>query len=268
MTGDDFGLNSRVNEAVERYHQAGLLTQASLMVNEPGVDEALRVARRNPRMLVGLHLVLCAGRAALRSPLTDAALRLADSPARAGLRYAFSPWLSGPLVAEIAAQFEKFRALGLEPVYWDGHTHLHLHPTVLKLTLPVAAANGFRVTRLVREPGGGMLPWVFRTLSRAAAVKLTRHGIRAVDGVYGLRDTGAMTTARAGQILRTLPEGWSELYFHPGAEPEELDASRLVELAMGQGIEFGTARELAGFRPPPYPARAPKPFASRRCAPR
>lgn len=246
VTGDDFGLNSKVNEAIERYHQAGLLTQASLMVNEAGVDEALRIAKRNPRLTVGLHLTLCCGHAARLSLLTDGQRQFEPSPARAGLRYAFSSRLASDLAREIVDQFGRFSSLGCAPVYWDGHTHLHLHPTVLNFTLPVAKSHHFHAVRLVREPGGGLFQVIFGLLSRAAKGSLARNGVRFVDQVHGLRHTGQMTTSRFESCVRALNAGWSEIYFHPGAEPEELDPRALTELIQSEGIQLSSARELSG----------------------
>src|SRR5688572_12138609 len=89
ITADDFGRTPDVNAAIERYHRAGALQQASLMVGEAHVDEAVEIARRNPQLRVGLHLTLCDGRATQPSALTDSGGRFSTSPAVAGLRYAF-----------------------------------------------------------------------------------------------------------------------------------------------------------------------------------
>src|SRR5687767_10758125 len=105
LTADDFGRSPDINAAIERAHRAGFLTQASLMVNEPAAEAAAQIGRRNPALCVGLHLTLCAGRAARISALTDACGQFPASPARAGLRYFFSPALADPLRAEIRAQF-------------------------------------------------------------------------------------------------------------------------------------------------------------------
>ncbi|HWL54718.1 MAG TPA: ChbG/HpnK family deacetylase [Chthoniobacteraceae bacterium] len=246
VTGDDFGLNSQVNEAVERYHQAGLLTQASLMVHEAGVDEAIRIAGRNPGLTVGLHLTLCCGKASRASRLTCRTTpdRFLNSPARAGLAYAFDPRLKDALAEEIALQFSLFAGLGFAPVYWDGHTHLHLHPTVLALTLPVASQHGFRAVRLVREPGNAPLQIIFRLLSRAAVPKLDARGIGYVDRLYGLEATGQVTTHRFESFLAQLPDGWSEIYFHPGAEIEELDADLLTEAVALRDLRLASTREF------------------------
>jgi len=249
VTGDDFGRSHEVNEAIERCHEAGFLTQASLMVNEPAAEEAVRIAQRRPALCVGLHLTLCDGRASAVSALTDASGAFASSPARSGARYAFLPSLAQPLEREIRAQFERFRALGLSPTYWDGHAHLHLNPAVLRLALPVALEHRFRATRVVREPGPpALLPWIFESLSRAALPALQRYGIAFTDHVFGLRDTGRMTTETITRILENLPEGVSELYFHPGAEAGNVEAVALAKLLQSKGITLRTALPPADAR--------------------
>lgn len=214
ITGDDFGLDPAVNAEIERYHRAGALDQASLMVSAPHVAEAVAIARRNPQLRVGLHLTLCD-----------------RSPAVAGLRFAFDPRTRAPLRAEIARQFEQFRALGFAPSYWDGHTHLHLHPVVFRLTLPIAVAHGFKSTRLVREPGPpALLPWIFERLSRTAIPRLRAAGIGFADRVFGLRDTGRMDLAAFQRAFSLAGEGTSEIYFHPGAEVAPPDPAQLAVL--------------------------------------
>ncbi|MGH7990593.1 MAG: ChbG/HpnK family deacetylase, partial [Limisphaerales bacterium] len=61
VNADDFGSSSSVNEAVIRAHRDGILTTASLMVNENGFDEAVKFAKENPKLGVGLHLTLLQG---------------------------------------------------------------------------------------------------------------------------------------------------------------------------------------------------------------
>ena len=263
VTGDDFGRSHEVNEAIERAHEAGFLTQASLMVNEPYAEEAVRIAARHPALCVGLHLTLCDGRASSVSALTNEAGEFRASPAHAGLSYAFRPSLAGPLLREIRAQFERFRSLGFAPTYWDGHAHLHLHPTIFRGTLPVAVQHCFHAMRLVRETLGGatsktpydalqrrlgsrrsqwaLLPRIFELLSRAAVSELQRHAITFGDHTFGLRDTGRITAEVAARILQNLPDGVSELYFHPGAEPGEIDCAALLSLLAEREITLRTS---------------------------
>src|SRR5471032_1903909 len=93
VNADDFGLSRSVNEAVISAHREGILTTASLMVNEPGFDEAVKLAGENPRLGVGLHLTLLLGHAALppeKIPgLVNARGKFSHSPVGAGLDYFF-----------------------------------------------------------------------------------------------------------------------------------------------------------------------------------
>ena len=235
LTADDFGRSPAVNDAILRHHAAGFLTQASLMVNEPHAADAVRLAP--PGLCIGLHLTLCAGLASAPSAITDADGAFTSSPALAGVRYFFGRKCEPALRAEIRAQFERFRAFGLTPTYWDGHAHLHLHPTVLRLTLPIAHEFGFRFIRLVREPGL-LLPWIFRRLSERARPPLFARCIDYADRVFGLRDTGHMDTAAFTRLLDRLPRGTSEIYFHPGAEPAELDLPRLRHILKRRKIQL------------------------------
>jgi predicted glycoside hydrolase/deacetylase ChbG (UPF0249 family) len=221
LTADDFGRSPAVNAEVERWFRAGVLTQASLMVCEPHADDAIQIARKNPGLRIGLHLALCNGHASDGAAMTR-------SPTLAGLRFAFWPGARAWLRREVAAQFARFREFGLPPTYWDGHAHLHLHPVVLKITLPVAREHGFAFTRLVREPGPpALLPWIFQRLSAHAAPRLCYAGVGFSDAVFGLRKTGCIDIA---EFQRALAHGGdTEIYFHPGAEsslpqPEEVAA--------------------------------------------
>jgi chitin disaccharide deacetylase len=227
ITGDDFGISREVNDAIEAYHRAGALHQASLMVAEKHVDHAVEIARRNPKLRVGLHLTLCDGHATETSALTDDHGRFVTSPVFAGLRYACDPRLRKPLGQEIRRQIERFVALGFPPTYWDGHTHLHLHPVILRLTLPIALEFSFNFTRVVREPGPlRLIPWIFERLSAAAILTLQKSRIRFSDRVFGLRHTGNMTEAAFREAI-SCAGGTTEIYFHPAAErsapsPEQL----------------------------------------------
>ena len=65
VNADDFGRSHSINQAVLRAHREGILTSASLMVNEPDCAEAVALAKANPKLGVGLHLTLLYGRCAL-----------------------------------------------------------------------------------------------------------------------------------------------------------------------------------------------------------
>ncbi len=241
LTADDFGRSPAVNAAIERWFRAGALTQASLMVHEPAAAEAAAMASALPGLQIGLHLTLCDGTSHDGTPLPC-------TPLRAGLRYAFRPSARRALEREIEAQFARFLAFGLPPTHWDGHAHLHLHPVVMALTLPIAKRHGFTFTRLVREPRPrGVVPRIFQWLSTRAIPALRTAGIDFADRVFGLRQSGRMDRAAVAEALEHAREGVTEIYFHPGAETR-ITAEEVVSTCTGAAASVSAVAGSADFQ--------------------
>lgn len=243
VNADDFGRTPAHNEAVARAHREGILTTASLMVNEPAAGEAVALARQLPRLGVGLHLTLVCGRAALPSTqppgLTDAEGRFDSNPVRAGLRYFFRRDLRQALEAEIRAQFDRFAQTGLPLDHINGHLNIHLHPTVFALLLaagPTDRPVGFRLTRdrfwLQARLAPGRWAYrishaiIFALLAARARPQLRQTAWRSPRHVFGLLQDGRVEENWLEALLPRLPAGDSELYAHPSTveAPHELAA--------------------------------------------
>lgn len=229
LTADDLGLAAQTNEAIERAHREGVLTAASLMVGEAGFEEGVRVARANPGLAVGLHLTLTDGVPVLPASqipaLTGKNGRFRDDMAGLGLLLALSPLARAELAAEVTAQIERFTATGLACDHVNAHKHYHLHPLIAAALMQAAAGAGVRCIRLPWEPGAlvravdatsprtaewALAPWC-RTLRRRAL----NWNLVAPDRVVGLAWSGHFGTARLRGVLSRLPDGVTELYFHP-----------------------------------------------------
>jgi hopanoid biosynthesis associated protein HpnK len=232
VCADDFGLDTAVNEAVEAAHQEGVLTCASLMVGARAAADAVARARRLPGLRVGLHLVLVEGRPIAPldrvADLVDETGEFDGRMVRAGFRFFFLPRVRRQLATEIRAQFEAFRATGLALDHVNAHKHMHLHPTVAALVVAIGREYGLAAMRVPAEPAGplrqaGTLDSLSQRIgSRLLAIwvgllrwRLIRAGIAVNDHLFGLAWSGAMTEARVLRLLPHLPEGVSEMYFHP-----------------------------------------------------
>ena len=224
LNADDLGLATPVNAAIEAAHRDGTLTAASLMVGEPAAAEGIDLARRNPRLAVGLHLTLTDGTPTLPPEQIPALVqpngRFRDDMAGLGLALATSAAARAQLRAEIAAQFAAFRATGLACDHLNAHKHYHLHPVIAAIAFAEAARHGIRAVRIPWEPpalvpgaGRALLPMII-FLRRLAA----RHGLRAPDRVVGLRWSGGFTAERLAEVLPRLPSGVTEIYLHPATE--------------------------------------------------
>ena len=254
VNADDFGLSASVNAAVIRAHREGVLTTASLMVNEPGFVEAVQLARENPRLGVGLHLTLLMGHSALppeKIPgLVNSRGEFSNSPVGVGLSYFFKRSLREQLRAEIRAQFEKFHATGLPLDHVNGHLHLHLHPIVFKILMADAHQLHIRHLRLTRDcfarsrrMAGGK--WFYRTshaaiydwLSRRAREPLRQCGIRHAQITFGLLQDSRVDEDYILKLLPELPPGDSELYSHPSLDKFKHEFDALVSPRVREQID-------------------------------
>ena len=69
INGDDFGLRDEVNEAIVKAHTEGVLTSASIMVNMPAAEKAVKLAKDLPELGIGVHLNLSKGKATSDNPV-------------------------------------------------------------------------------------------------------------------------------------------------------------------------------------------------------
>ena len=266
VNADDFGRSHSINQAVIRAHREGILTSASLMVNEPAFEPAVSLARENPTLAVGLHLTLLCGHSALppeKIPgLVNAAKEFGDNPAKVGFRYFFNQSLREQLRAEIHAQFQKFRATALPLDHVNGHLHLHLHPTVFTILMEDADKLGIERLRLTRDPfwlntrlARGRWPYrafhavIHHLLSARARATLSQLGIRHSRVVFGLLQNGRVDEAYITRLLQDLPGGDSELYSHPSLDEFKHEFAALISprvrsLVQEQGIELIRYRDL------------------------
>jgi hopanoid biosynthesis associated protein HpnK len=231
-TADDFGLSPAVNEAVEIAARDGILTSASLMVGAPhAADAVARAHALGGRLKTGLHLVVIEGPSILPPSsipdLVDAHGQFPADQLRLGLRYAFSPRVRRQLAAEIEAQFAAFTATGLPLDHANAHKHMHLHPVVGSLMLSIGHRHGLRAIRIPNEPAMAGRPdtpaaWAMRAWTRILRRQGRRAGMRMNDQILGLADTGQMNPDVVADLLRALPDGLTELYFHPATKTDTI----------------------------------------------
>lgn len=245
INGDDFGHSSAVNRAIIHAYREGVLTSASLMVNERAAAEAVELAKANPGLAVGLHLVLALGHAALPHSeiphITDAEGRFTNSSFKAGVNYYFNPAARRELRREMRRQFERFAASGLRFSHVDGHTHLHQHPVIFDELIRLCEEFDVRRVRVVK---GEMrlslkldrthlpikLVWgtVFNMLGRWCERRLEGRGFVRPQKVYGLLQSGNMNESYLLGLIEKMEGAASEIYAHPLAPTGDAAADEIA----------------------------------------
>lgn len=263
ITSDDFGLSSGVNRAVEQAWKNGLLTCASIMPGAAAFDEAVKIARRNPALQVGLHLTLLQGRAVLPSAeipeLVDVKGNFSNNPLRTGFRYFMDRGLYCQLKREIEAQIKKVQDAGIQLTHIDGHLNIHMHPTVLRILAELMPRYGITTFRLARERLGHNLRFdrqrkigkaiesqIFGFLTDHAGPVLDRLGIQYAAEVKGVLNSGRMTEAYLLNIIEGLQEGLTEIYFHPGILPDAEISRQMPDYRHQEELAAITSQAVKG----------------------
>jgi predicted glycoside hydrolase/deacetylase ChbG (UPF0249 family) len=248
INADDLGLSVLVNDGIEEAVDAGVVTSASLMVNTPGFDDAVRRAHSlGARLGVGLHFNLTTGASVAPArevpSLLDGAGRFL--PLARLLRRALSGGVRPAEVRrEADAQLARLRAAGVAPTHADSHRHVHAFPAMRGALAAAAAAAGVRAVRRPLEPlwarPTGVAGVVKRALLHAAWAAPSR-GPRPVPGAASFRGIALLGVRRFQEhllaLLDALPEGGTEVMVHPGRDDPSVAgwdpyiAERAVELA-------------------------------------
>lgn len=222
---DDFGRDAPTNDAVIRSHLNGALDGASLMLGQPGTEEAIELARLHPTLRVGWHIHLCDSR-----PVSLAQWPWGSSPLKAGLLLVF--YYRG-IRSEMSAQWARFRASEIPASFMNSHHHLHAHPVVMSVLRDLLPRpfggwlRGFNIRAFSRH-----LPLHARVLRVAGTRTLARSNplFQCSDSTWGLDRLFAMDAQEIANVLPRLGPGLHEFVFHPRRTSADADFTALQEL--------------------------------------
>jgi predicted glycoside hydrolase/deacetylase ChbG (UPF0249 family) len=137
VNADDFGFSSGVNYGIIDAHLNGIVNSATMMMNMEGTDHAIQLAKENPSLQVGIHLVLTCG-----NPLLQDVSSLTNEEGAfhslSELHSKKATVLLEDVEKEWTAQIEKFLRSGVPLTHIDSHHHVHtieeLLPVVQRLS--------------------------------------------------------------------------------------------------------------------------------------
>jgi len=255
VNADDFGLTSGVNRAIIEGNQSGIVTSATLMANAKASDAAIDLAKAQPSLKTGCHVVLIDG-----MPLTGNLPTLTETPQRfrsslkrfamAAVRKQIS---AEEVQREVEAQIRKIQSRGIALTHVDSHKHTHMFPHILRPLLRAAKACGIRAVRNPFEPfrcwptgmvlgSPGLWPrsafvMAFQMFAAEFRRALKDEGMVSTDGTVGIAVTGMLNQQKLLRILKALPDGTWELVCHPGYSDSDLKAAG-TQLTKSREIEL------------------------------
>lgn len=235
INADDFGLTKGINKGIIRAFREGILTSASLMVNMPGFEDALRLIRENPGLAIGIHINIVRGKPVLPAykvrTLTDKSGFFLRDVFKI-LKGIYQKKISlMELELECNAQIKKVLDRGIIITYLDSEKHLHLIKPVSEICIKLIKTYGILKMRIINE-----LPYLGKFISSPLCVFRARlyktlflnlaskqkcvlnrmHAIESPDYSFGSYELGNMTIEKYEKLLYCLKDGVTEIMCHPG----------------------------------------------------
>ena len=238
VNADDFGLHTLINQGIIKGHREGFITSTSIMPSADAYEEAVELAKANPKLGIGIHLTLVGGVKSVLpkeqvSSLLDAEGRFLPDYVAFAKRFYTGGVKGSELEAELRAQIEKALASGLNITHIDSHQHTHVLPVINGLVRKLCNEYNIKRERIPKEGytfSGGFQAGLGRKIGRCglsfcaalAASGADKDGIKHPDYFFGMLAGGHLNAELVGNIIRALPEGVSEIMTHPGLETTPL----------------------------------------------
>lgn len=231
INADDFGLCEGVNQAVAQAHSSGVLTSATIMVNMPGADDAVKIAKEMPTLGVGVHLNLTEGppvsKEACVERLIGADGQFDRSPIRLSLLSLTGHKIREAIRTELAAQIQWVIDHGLKPTHLDSHKHIHACPALFSIVCQLAGRFGIRAVRWPFEPEElSRTPWPLTSEDgRAKALKirimarinrLQNKDFLRNNVLFGIAHTGKIDVNFFKAVALYNSAATAEVMTHPG----------------------------------------------------
>jgi predicted glycoside hydrolase/deacetylase ChbG (UPF0249 family) len=200
VNADDFGRTSPINQGIIEAHQKGIVTSASLMTRREAFEEAVTLARSNPRLGVGLHVDL------------DHFFEVQHGAGRL-LSYKDPSLPLQAIVRETEAQIEKIQTTGIRLTHLDSHHHVHLRPELFATMAALAAKHRIPVIRHFRGFYEGLYPGVDCRWTKDV---MTRFGLKGVDCVFAGWEAVESSLPGSSFFDPAAAFATAELMVHPG----------------------------------------------------
>ena len=267
VNADDLGWTAGVNRGIAEAHRNGIVTSASLLANGEAFAEAVELARDARGLGMGVHLNLNDGppvapRESVPSLVNDSG-ELEGGPDGLLLKIATRVLSLREVELEWNAQIAKVRDARIEPTHLDGHKHVHMLPGLFEIALRLAKRHGIGAIRVSHEASGlraalstgqlragvvlkqGVQARGLKLLARDARQQAERTGVSTADYFCGIAQTGELTREGVTRLLRSLPEGTTELMCHPGYADEALrKTSTRLQDSRQKEVEILTDTEI------------------------
>lgn len=234
INADDFGLHTAVNEGIISGHTKGVITSTSLLASGAAFNEAVEMAKKYPKLGIGIHIALVGGLNPVSDPSEIPTLVtkegvFVDSYVEFMKRIYSGSINYDEVRKEIRSQVSKIIDTGINVTHIDGHQHMHVLPTVLPIVIEQAKSFGIHAIRIPDESTGFMnymySPIRFlgkvglSTVAANARPIIRNNCMTTTQYFWGMVNGGHINQKSLMGILKAVNKhsGTHELMVHPGS---------------------------------------------------
>ncbi|NDP27995.1 MAG: ChbG/HpnK family deacetylase [Flavobacterium sp.] len=185
INADDFGASNNINNSILQMHKLRIVSSTTIIANGNNFEQAIIIAKKNPRLGIGVHLCL-------------------DGPYNIGTKYTtiinqetnqfynvvqvvnklkYFSFLESEIYQEYCLQIEKVLDNQIKISHLDHHHHLHLYLPSLRCI--IKAANKYKIPYirtqkvLFRNNQNA-----FNTIYRNIHHIILRNKVKTIDGLF------------------------------------------------------------------------------------
>ncbi len=156
FNADDFGISKGVNAAIFKAYNEGVLNSASLMVNQKYANEAVKMHKDMPNLMLGLHVNLTneypASDAQNLDLLVGKDKKFKNGFLKLFLLSVFKPRkFKQQVKIEVEAQIKKALDMGVKLSHIDSHRHVHMIPSIFSVFRELMEKYDIKKTRVMNE---------------------------------------------------------------------------------------------------------------------
>jgi predicted glycoside hydrolase/deacetylase ChbG (UPF0249 family) len=246
INADDFGMSHAVNIAIKNCFNKGVLDSATIMVNMPGFNEAVKIANENS-IPTGLHFNLTLG-----NPIAKNVDTLINqngnfySRREFVKRYFLKKIDIEHIKIEFLAQIKVFKQ-HLQLDHIDSHQHIHMLPKIfdeiasycVKENYPLRITKQFysKNTKLNKKIRAKLLSLLVSRATKKWGDKLSHNDyLASVFDVLGKDRKPRLALYK--EILDNLPSGKVELMVHPVISEINEASNQLTRISDISEIEY------------------------------
>ncbi len=230
INADDFGRHKLINLAVERAIKNGCVRSASIMAGGKYFNDAVKIAKQNSDLGVGIHFTLANGNPILPPDEIPSLVR-ADGTFHENYIAFLKLYVQGKISneeikSELAAQLEKIHRAGLKLTHFDSHQHLHHFPGIIGIVLDLAEAAQIPAMRVagakIFDGEFGVGQFIGRlglgSLAKYAAHLAHKKNIVTPEHFSGIVAGESVSEKFLAKLIENLREGTTEVMTHIGTD--------------------------------------------------